>query len=32
MLKVKQLERDLLLAKSKADKGKEASDDIQRLL
>ena len=28
LLKVQQLERDLLLAKSKADKGKEASDDI----
>ena len=32
LLKMRKLEQDLLLAKAKADKGKEASDDIQRLL
>jgi hypothetical protein len=32
LLKVQQLERDLLLAKSKADKGKESTDVIQSLL
>ena len=30
--KVQQLERDLLLAKAKADKGKESSEVIQSLL
>jgi hypothetical protein len=32
LLKVQQLERDLLLAKAKADKGKESSEVIQSLL
>jgi hypothetical protein len=32
MLKLQKLEKDLILAKAAADKGKESSNDIQRLV